>query len=103
MPTEYQQQPQGSFRVIRANGTEEVIARKPTIKDITRIIGCEYLDSVTLNKDVVMLLDDVGALEPQRPFNQRATQIAYGDSGGMLFGDAVIVNDLDFATDANPF
>jgi len=53
----------GTYKVIRVDGTETVMNGKASIPDISRIIGCETLDTVTLgrNRQTVMFVDDTGA------------------------------------------
>ena len=95
-------QRQGSFRVIRVDGSEELVAERPTIGKIHTAIGCECLDMVLLDPEheIVMAVDDTGMVDG-KPVNPKATALYHSIcKPGTVFsihGDVAIVNDRDFA------
>ncbi len=92
----------GTFKVIRTHGTETTYDRKPTIPEIMRLIGCEGLDTVTVDRErkTIMLVDDTGMLDG-KPINAKATELYHGvcvpETEHQIHGDVVLVNDGDFA------
>ena len=90
---------QGTYKIIRVDGTETVEAEKPSISKIMKAIKCECLDSVTLGNDIVMLVDDTGMIDG-KPVNKAATALMLKRFGpkypNKIHGDVVIINDLDF-------
>jgi hypothetical protein len=91
----------GTYRVIRVDGTETVHQGKPPIAEIHRIIGCECLDTVTIDRrrQTVMFVDDTGMLD-NKPVNVKATALYHAvcrpGTIHQIHGDVVIVNDGDF-------
>jgi hypothetical protein len=88
----------GQYRVIRVNGSDEVVDQKPTLKRIYASIDADRIDIVTLSwgaghiTDLVMLADDTGRIDG-KPVNEKASEIA----GVTICGDVAIVHDQDFA------
>jgi hypothetical protein len=66
----------GTFRVIRVDGTETIHEDKPSISETTRLIGCETLDTVTIDRkhQTVMFVDDTGILDGKL-VNTKATAL----------------------------
>jgi hypothetical protein len=95
-------QKQGSFLIIRVDGSEELIGQRPSIAKIHKAIGCECLDMVTLDRkrEIVMVVDDTGMVDG-KPVNAKATALAREAKGQpypySIHGDVAIVNDRDFA------
>jgi hypothetical protein len=92
--------PSGTYRVLRVDGTEETIPRKPTIQDIERTIGSTWLDTVDLRRNnVVMLVDDNGHADG-KPINPKATELYHAvckpGTTWPIVGDVALVNDEDF-------
>ena len=90
------------YKVIRTDGTETIHEGKPAIAEICNLIGCDALDTVTLDRRraTVMFVDDTGMIDG-RPINPKATALyrARCKPGTVwaIHGDVVIVNDGDFA------
>ena len=88
--------PSNHYRLIRADGTATTFPRKVSIGEICRLIGCETLDTVTIDRrrQTVMFVDDTGMLDG-KPVNSRATALYHAVcSPGNPFsihGDVVIV------------
>ena len=92
----------GQYKVIRVDGTETVHVGKPSVKAIAMLIGCDGLDTVTLDRrrQTVMFVDDAGMLDG-KPLNPKATALYHArckpGTVHAIHGDVVIVNDGDFA------
>jgi hypothetical protein len=92
----------GTYKVIRVDGAETMHEGKASIAEIMRLIGCSCLDTVTIErkKQTVMFVDDTGMID-QKPVNPKATALyqAICKPGTLhqIHGDAVIVNNRDFA------
>ena len=92
----------GTYKVIRVDGDEEVREMKPTITRIHADIGCECVDTVTLDREreIIMMVDDTGAIDG-KPVNRKATafmQEVFGPQyPNSIHGDVAIVWDGDFA------
>jgi hypothetical protein len=108
-------------KIIRTDGTEQLLERPHTMTQLKRLIGCDTLDSVTLHHMGeplhVMLLDDNGyetqkidhrdgrfELRPVRarkPVNVAATALYHANcrpgTTHQIVGDVAIVPDDDFA------
>lgn len=91
---------QGTYKIIRIDGTESVVEETPSISKALKVIGCEMVDTVNLGNDVIMIVDDVGMIDG-RPVNWKATELMLQRFGprypNKIHGDVLIVNDLDFA------
>ena len=63
--------------MILVDGTETVHEGKPSIVEIERLIGCDGLDTVTIDRkrQTVMFVEDTGMLT-RRPVNEKATALA---------------------------
>lgn len=92
----------GEYLVVGVDGTETLIEERPTIQKIHRDIGCDCLDTVTLDRKagIVMMVDDTGMVD-NKPVNPKATvwyrMICKPGTLHQIHGDVAIVNDLDFA------
>ncbi len=97
----------GEYRIIRVDGTEELIEAKPTIDAVCKAIGCDCIDTVSIGKnrangsaDLVMMVDDTGMVD-KKPLNPKATALYHSVcKPGTVFGihgDVAIVRDEDFA------
>jgi hypothetical protein len=88
----------GTFKIIRVDGTETVHETQPDFKEIRRILGCEHLDYVTLNRrrQTIMLVDDTGMIDG-KPVNEKATaryhRICKPGTVHQIHGDVAIIND----------
>lgn len=95
-------QKRGEFRIIRVDGSEEVIVGVPTIRRIQAAIGCACCDTVVLdrNNETIMMVDDTGMVD-EKPVNEKATalyrSVCRAGTNGTIHGDVAIVNDEDFA------
>lgn len=87
-----------AYKIIRVDGTETVHEGKPTIHEITRLIGCDGLDTVTIDRKrlTVMFVDDTGLIDG-KPVNAKATALYHAvckpGTVWQIHGDVVIVND----------
>lgn len=94
-------QKSGEYKIIRVNGEESVVKSKPSLRAICQQIGCETVDTVTLNRNTmtIMVCDDTGMLD-NKPINEKATTLARQAFGTQypysIHGDVAIVNDEDF-------
>jgi hypothetical protein len=92
---------QGTFIVLRVNGSEETHYEKPTLDLILGEIGADCMDTITLDPEnqQVMVVDDTGIIDG-KPVNPKATalylSICKPGTQGSICGDVAIVNDLDF-------
>jgi hypothetical protein len=113
----------GSYLIVRANGSEELIAQRPTDAAVRAAINADTFDVVVLSfssrtvPDLVMIVDDRGyeieevdhgdgpiELVPVRaklPVNPRATwwfwEVCKPGATHEIIGDVVIARDGDFA------
>lgn len=64
----------GQYKVIRVDGTELTLEGRPSFAEIRRLIGCDSLDTVTIDRHMqtVMLVDDTGSETNQRYFTARS-------------------------------
>jgi hypothetical protein len=95
----------GTYRIIRVDGSDQVINEKPTIHKILDAIGCDTLDTVLMvwnartgSAEQIMCVDDTG-LHKRLPVNEKATELARQIRPGYshpLVGDVVICDDRDF-------
>jgi hypothetical protein len=53
---------QGQYKLIRVDGSETTHEGKPSIAEIQQLIGCDSLDTVTIDRKhlMVMFVDDTG-------------------------------------------
>ena len=90
------------YKVITLDGTETIHEGKPTFSTIRHLIGCDALDTVTLDRrhQTVMYVDDTGMLD-EKPVNAKATALYHArckpGTVHQIHGNVVIVNDRDFA------
>jgi hypothetical protein len=98
---------QGTYIVIRADGTEESYNSddhgRPTIERIEKLIGANYLDTVNLRRihpNLMMMVDDNYA-NSGRPVNAKATKLYHSickpGTTWEICGDVALVNDEDYA------
>jgi len=94
----------GTFKVVRVDGTEEVMG-PVNLSAIHKAIGCTCCDTVILKRsafeaEIVMMVDDTGMIDG-KPINPKATALYHGVRGPgtpySIHGDVAIVNDEDFA------
>jgi hypothetical protein len=91
-----------AYKIIRVDGTETSHEGKASIVEVLRIIGCDCLDTVVIDRrrQTVMFVDDTGMLDG-KPVNAKATALyrAVCKPGTLhsIHGDVVIVNDGDYA------
>jgi hypothetical protein len=89
-----------TYKIIRVEGTETIHEGTAGIADILRIIGCNCLDTVTIDRkrQTVMFVNDAGMIDG-KPVNAKATALyrAVCKPGTLhqIHGDVVIVNDGD--------
>lgn len=89
----------GTFLIISTDGTKSLVEKRPTIKDIEKRIGADYLDTVNLRHDEIMLVDDLG-ISKGKPLNPEAFALMRERFPGYpnpICGDVAIVLDSDFA------
>lgn len=92
----------GTYKVIRIDGTETIHRGKASLSEITRLIGCSGLDTVTIDRRrrTVMFVDDTGMID-NKAVNPKATALYHAvcmpGTAHQIHGDVVIVNDGDFA------
>lgn len=92
----------GTYKVIRVDGKEEVMQGKPTLAKVYSAIGCDTVDTVTLDRkrEIVMMVDDTGMVDG-KPVNPKATElyraICIPGTMASIHGDVAIVWDGDFA------
>ena len=77
----------GEYKIIRVDGTEELVEEKPTLGKVYRAIGCECIDTVTLSHrthsgTIVMMVDDVGMVDG-KPVNISSPRKAKSREIGM--------------------
>lgn len=86
----------GEYKSIRTDGTETTFPGNVSIAEICRLIGCDTLDTVTIDRrrQTVMFVDDVGMLDG-KPVNPKATALYHAifrpGTVYQIHGDVVIV------------
>jgi hypothetical protein len=94
--------PPGTYKIIHVDGSEEIIAKKPSMRALTQEIGAESIDPVTLDRrnQTIMIVDDTGMIDG-KPVNSKATElyrnICKPGTVWAIHGDVALVNDEDFA------
>jgi hypothetical protein len=84
------------YKVIRMDGTETVHAGTVSTVEICKLIGCDGLDTVTIDRrrQTVMFVDDTGMLDG-KPVNAKATALYHAicrpGTVHQIHGDVVIV------------
>ena len=92
----------GTYKIIRVDGTESVVAEEPTIGKISRAIGCSCVDTVNINRKegIIMIVDDTGMVDG-KPVNPKATELYHAicqpGTVWATHGDVAIARDGDFA------
>lgn len=92
----------GTYKIIRTDGSEELIEERPRPATIYKAIGCDCIDTVILDRETmtVMMVDDVGMVDG-KPVNDKATAMYRAcckpGTPYLIHGDVAIVNDEDFA------
>jgi hypothetical protein len=85
-----------TYKIIRVDGSETMHQGVPSISEIMRLITCEGLDTVTIDRrrQTVMFVDDTGMLDG-KPVNAKATALYHAvckpGTVHQIHGDAVIV------------
>lgn len=94
--------PRGEYRIIRVDGSEELVRQKPTLEVVHRATGCDCIDAIALTRgpagaETVMIVDDTGMVNG-KPVNSKATELYHQFivSPFSIHGDVAIVNDEDF-------
>lgn len=93
---------QQQYKVILVDGTETIHQGTPSIAEIQVIIGCDGLDTVTIDRrlNTVMFVDDTGMMD-RKPVNSKATAIYHSickpGNPYSIHGHVVIVDDRGFA------
>jgi hypothetical protein len=91
-------------KLIRVDGTEYPLDKKPLFTEIENLIGATCLDMVVLAEHYapgvhVMCVDDTGA-DDGKPVNPKATELYWQKCGGpvdwCIHGDVVILPDSDY-------
>ncbi len=90
-------------KVIRADGTEELLDRPHTMREINALIKGSGTDTVSL-RDAhthVLIVDDLGHAKGS-PINDKATQLYWSvcrpGTKHVIRGDVVIAPDHDFGS-----
>lgn len=105
MPSNLTDVRRGEYLIVRVDGSVELHEGRPSIREVSRDIGAETLDTVILTRHggratVVMMVDDTGMID-HRPVNPKATELYHGVcKPGTIYaihGDVAIVHDGDFA------
>jgi hypothetical protein len=84
-------------RLIRTDGTERILDKRPSFEEIRRLIGCDGLDTVTIDRrrQTVMFVDDTGMIDG-KPVNAKATALYHAickaDTTWQIHGNVVIVD-----------
>lgn len=92
----------GTYKILRVDGSEEIIARKPSMRALAKEIGAESIDTVTLDRhnQTIMIVDDTGMIDG-KPVNPKATELYHSickpGTVWAIHGDVALVNDEDFA------
>jgi hypothetical protein len=94
----------GTFKVIRTDGTEQLIQERPSIRRISALIGAVTCDTVTLTRRgfraaIMMICDDTGMVAG-KPVNPKATElyhaVCYPGTIYAIHGDVAVAHDSDF-------
>ena len=89
----------GTYQILRVDGSEEFIERKPNLGTIKREIGCDCIDTVTIDRkfETIMIVDDTGMIDG-KPVNPKATELYWKvcrPGAWPIHGDVAICNDED--------
>lgn len=92
-------------KLIRTDGTEQIIDGRLSMPAIVKLIGADTIDTVSLRHMGhplhVMIVDDVGMIDG-RAVNVKATELYHAncrpDTPHQIYGDVVIVPDHDFGS-----
>jgi hypothetical protein len=85
-------------RLIRTDGTEQILGHRPSLDEIRRLNGCECMDTVTINRmrQTVMFVDDTGMIDG-KPVNPKATALYHAickpSTIHQIHGNVVILDD----------
>jgi hypothetical protein len=85
-------------RLIRTDGTEIILEGRPSFEEIRRLIGCDCLDTVTIDRrrQTVMFVDDTGMITG-KPVNPKATSryqpVCKPGNVYAIHGDVVILDE----------
>jgi hypothetical protein len=92
----------GTFKILRTDGTEELIREKPTLARIYKEIHADIVDTVLLDRDstLLMVVDDTGMID-NKLINPQATALYLSvykpGTDWAICGDVALVYDQDFA------
>lgn len=97
----------GQFKIIRVDGTEQIISQRPTIRAICQFLGCDSIDTVNVTrafqgnrKAVIMAVDDTGMIDG-KPVNAKGTALYHAicrpGVTHPICGDVALAYDKDFA------
>jgi hypothetical protein len=68
-----------------------------SLEELYKMLSCELIEVVGLSDSVIMIVDESGALKPDRAWNKRATKI-YQETRGEVDEDRIkSYEDLGFA------
>src|ERR1700722_13965548 len=91
------------YRLICADGSETTFPGRPSFDEIRRLIGCDTLDTVTIDRrrQTVMFVDDTGMIDG-KPVNAKATALYHTicklNTIHQIHGDVVIVKAGGFGS-----
>jgi hypothetical protein len=85
-------------KLILTDGTVTVLDAKPSTDEVKKLIGCDILDYVILNRrlDTIMPVDDTAMIDG-KPMNEKATALYWKKckpgTTHQIHGHVVIIND----------
>jgi len=90
----------GQYKIVRPDGSEEMVDKKPTLEALYEAIGCDCVDIVRVgsrDSQQVMIVDDNGLLN-NLPINDKATALywQFYNTTSPIVGTVVLANDADF-------
>ncbi|CAM2143700.1 DUF3846 domain-containing protein [Pararobbsia alpina] len=85
-------------KVLRVDGTVELLERRHSIGEISELINSDCSDSFMLVDGVHVCIIDDNGIDKGLPVNVLATALYHQRSRGIgeIYGDAVVVPDFDF-------
>jgi Domain of unknown function (DUF3846) len=84
--------------IIRTDGTEQILDRSPSLDEIRKLIGCDCMDTVTINRrlQTVMFVDDTGMVDG-KPVNVKATALYHAicksGTAHCIHGDVIVLDE----------
>ncbi len=88
--------------LVKVDGTVSRLPHALSVREVSELIGADFLDTVNLGGGRVMLVNDIG-IRLGLPVNQIATNLYHSicvpGTTHKILGDVVVVPDADYGDD----